>query len=66
MSDFLSKADYWLVSQALTLGYVVVTHEVSRPESKASIKIPDACQAVGLRWASPFTMLRTEGARFRL
>ncbi len=65
-SQFMAAGDYWLVSQALSLGHTVVTHEEPAPFSKSRIKIPDACNAVGVTWMSPFRMLRDEGARFRL
>ncbi|MBV9141482.1 MAG: DUF4411 family protein [Pseudonocardiales bacterium] len=34
ISDFLGKADYYLVAQAATLGYKVVTQETSDPTSR--------------------------------
>lgn len=64
VSDFLQAADYFIVAQALTLGYMVVTHEKPDPSSKRRIKIPDACAAVGVSWMTPFEMLRAEGAKF--
>jgi len=54
------------VSQALSLGYTVVTHEEPAPLGKKRIKIPDACNAAGVPWMPPWLMLRDEGARFRL
>lgn len=65
-AQFLSAGDYFLVAQALSLGYTVVTQEEPAPLSQKRIKIPDACNAVGVAWMSPFRMLRTEGARFKL
>ncbi len=64
VAEFLAAGDYFLVAQALSRGYVVVTHEEPAPLAQRSIKIPDACNAVGVRWISPFQMLRAEGARF--
>jgi hypothetical protein len=61
---FLAAADYFLVAQALSRGYTVVTHEKPAPASVRRIKIPDACNALGVRWTSPFEMLKFEGARF--
>jgi hypothetical protein len=66
ISDFLGKADYYLVAQAATLGYTVVTQEKSDPTSRRRVKIPDACGAVGVSSITPFTMLRAEKARFIL
>ena len=63
---FLQAGDYFLIAQALSLGYTVVTQEKPAPESRKRIKIPDACNAVGVPWMTPFEMLRAEGARFHL
>ncbi len=65
-AEFLSAGDYFLVAQALSRGYTVVTQEEPAPLSQRKIKIPDACNAVGVKWMSPFRMLRVEGARFNL
>ena len=54
------------MSQALSLGYTVVTQEKPAPDSQKQIKIPDACNAVGVSWMSLFQMLKAEGARFGL
>jgi hypothetical protein len=62
--DFFGKGDFYLVSQAREREFVVVTNEVSAPGSKARIKIPDACMAVGVRHMKPHEMLRIAGARF--
>jgi hypothetical protein len=42
---------------------VVVTHEVVAHSTK-KIKIPNACLGVGVRYVTPFEMLRAERARF--
>lgn len=65
-AQFAAAGDYFLVSQALSLGYTVVTHEEPAPLGKKRIKIPDACNAVGVPWMPPWRMLRVEGARFGL
>jgi len=66
VSEFFSVADYWLVAQALETGYTLVTHEVARPDAKKSVKIPDVCNGVGVKWMNPFDMLESHGARFEL
>jgi Domain of unknown function (DUF4411) len=66
VSDFLQRADYYLVGQAATLGYTVVTQETSDSTSRRRVKIPDACSAVGVSSMTPFNMLRAEKARFVL
>jgi hypothetical protein len=65
ITTFFEGADYYLVGQALALGYTVVTLE--KPEAKLSkVKIPDACVGLGVRFVTPFEMLRNERARFAL
>jgi hypothetical protein len=65
VNTFLQVADYYLVAHALTQKVVVVTHEVPS-ESVRKIKIPNACIGVGVKFMSPFEMLRKERARFIL
>lgn len=66
-ATFLQAGDYFLVAQAHSRGFTVVTQETPDPVvSRKRIKIPDACKAVGVSWMTPFTMLRTEKARFIL
>lgn len=66
VSQFLSVADYQLVAYAHAHGLKVVTMEKSEPAAKKKIKIPDACIAHGVDWATPFQMLRIEQASFVL
>lgn len=65
ISTFLQVADYYLIAHALADSHVVVTHEVPATSTKR-IKIPNACIGVGLRFMTPYEMLRTERARFVL
>lgn len=65
VSTFLQAADYYLVAQAHAAGHIVVTHEVLA-DSTRKIKIPNACNALGVPCIDPFEMLRREGARFVL
>lgn len=65
VTTFLQVADYYLVSQALAHGHVVVTHE--RVDSAVKrIKIPNVCLGMGISCLNPFEMLRAERARFVL
>jgi hypothetical protein len=65
VATFLQAGDYFLVAQALSRTFTVVTPETPDPVvSRKRIKIPDACKAVGVAWTTPFMMLRMEGARF--
>jgi hypothetical protein len=58
------RADY-LIAHALAGNHVVVTHELPG-NSPRRVKIPDACAGLGIRFMTPFAMLRTERARFVL
>ncbi len=64
-NTFLQIADYYLVAQALGGRHVVVTHE--KPENSVHrVKIPSVCLGVGVKFMTPFEMLRRERARFVL
>lgn len=65
VSTFLSVADYWLVAYAFAHGDIVVTHERAS-DGVSQIKIPNACLGLGIRFMSPYEMLRRERARFVL
>ena len=65
ISTFLQVADYYLVAYALAHGHTVVTHEVPSPSTK-KIKIPNVCLGLGVRFMTPYEMLRVERARFVL
>jgi hypothetical protein len=62
---FLACSDYFVVSQALTGGHTVITHE--KPENSVHrVKIPSACVALGVKYMTCWQMLRIERARFVL
>lgn len=65
IATFLQASDYYLVSQALAGKHTVITHEVPSA-SLRKIKIPDACIGLGIKFTTPFEMLRRERARFVL
>lgn len=65
INTFLQVADFYLIAHALADGHVVVTHEVPA-DSRKRIKIPNACIGLGLRFMTPYEMLRKERARFIL
>jgi hypothetical protein len=64
-NTFLQVADFYLIAHALAGNHVVVTHEVPA-NSPGRIKIPNACVGLGVRFMTPFQMLRIEQARFVL
>ena len=64
-TTFFDSGEYYLIAHALAHRHVVVTHE--RPsDSRKKVKIPEVCIGLGIRFMNPFTMLRTEHARFVL
>ena len=65
INTFLQVADFYLIAHALASGHVVVTHEVPANSTKR-IKIPNACIGLGLRFMTPYEMLRREQAKFIL
>lgn len=65
VATFFDVADYWLVAHALAHRCVVVTHERAA-DSARKIKIPNVCIGLGIRFISPYDMLRRERARFVL
>ena len=64
--DFANSADPWLVAFAAAHRDVLVTYEVSQPNSKSLIKLPDAAQQFGVNCIPPYVMLRQLKVRFEL
>ncbi|MBO3725700.1 DUF4411 family protein [Actinomyces bowdenii] len=54
-----SNADFLLVAHAAAYGLTVVTHEVADSGSRKRVKIPDACNAMGVSWCDTFVMMRS-------
>jgi hypothetical protein len=65
INTFLQAADFYLIAHALAGNHVVVTNETPA-NSPGRIKIPNACVGLGVRFMSPYQMLRIEQARFVL
>lgn len=66
VAEFLSVADFEIVAMAHAQSFTVVTHERPQPNARRRILIPDACDALGVQWLDPYTMLRTCNAEFVL
>lgn len=64
VTEFLSKADSYLIAYAMLGGHQIVTFEAPAPSSRNRIKIPDACSAFGVSSITPFQMLRQHGVYF--
>ena len=65
INTFLQAADFYLIAHALAGAHVLVTHETPA-NSPGRIKIPNACVGLGVRFMTPYKMLRIEQARFVL
>lgn len=65
-NKFLLDADHYLVGTAQAKGCTVVTQEVSSPDSRKKIKIPDVCAEFKVECKTTFDLLQEEGARFVL
>lgn len=66
VQDFLASADYQLVAHAHAHGHTVVTHELPNQAGRKRVKIPEACNAVGVKYVQPHELLRRQNARFDL
>ena len=64
--QFLRGADPWLIAFANVNSYTVATYEVSAPESKAKVKLPDVADQFQVTCLPPFEMLRSLNARLVL
>jgi len=64
-ATYAQAGDSQLVAHGHAHGLTIITHEVAAPTLK-KVKIPNACQALGVSCMSPYEMLRIEGASFVL
>ena len=58
LSTFTSVADAFLVATAAAKNMTLVTFETSSPDSKKRVMIPDACNALDVRYCDLNTVLR--------
>jgi hypothetical protein len=65
VSAFLQDPDYYLIAYGLAHRHVVVTHEIAS-DGVRQVKIPNVCIGLGLKFMTPYEMLRIERARFVL
>ena len=65
-SHFAGSADGWLIAYAQVNGYTVCSYEVSAPESKNDIKLPDIASQFGVSCDSPYDMLERLDVRMVL
>lgn len=60
-ADFVSVADSWLIAEALSQSVTIVTFETPDPLCKKRVKIPDVCNAVGVKFCNLNDAFRTLG-----
>ena len=62
--EFLGEnADPWVIAYASVIQGVVITQEVSAPESKRDIKIPDVCNEFNVEYCNVIEFLRKTGVQ---
>ena len=61
IKKFLGCADPWVIAKALSINSTVVTHELSQPEAKKRVKIPDVCNHFGVEPITVFDLIRRLG-----
>ena len=63
ISEFLDadEADAWLIAYAMTHGNQIVTHEVSAPNSKSRVMLPDAANPHNVTCIKTIDLFRTLG-----
>lgn len=59
--EFVAVADSWIVAEALSQSITVITHEVPDPLCRRRVKIPDVCNAVGVKYCDLNTAFRNLG-----
>jgi len=64
-ADFAAyeNADPWIVATAMEKGLIVISQEISAPDAKRSIKLPDICKQFNIRHIDTFSFLREAGFR---
>ena len=63
-ADFARSADGWLAGYAMANRAVVVTNEVSAPDARRRVPLPNLCDQFNIPCINTFEMLRNLGVRF--
>lgn len=65
-NEFLATdlADPWLIAYARKNNLTIITHEISQPNRKNRIKIPEPCLHFHVKYLSPIEMFRELGETF--
>lgn len=68
LNEFLNadEADAFIIAYGLsdTANYIIVNQEVSQPDRKNKIKIPEPCISLGVNYLNTIEMFRKLGATF--
>lgn len=66
LNEFLDadEADAWLIAASLNGRQTIVTHEVSNPQMKVRIAIPEPCDHFGVKYCNTIEMFRAMGVTF--
>ena len=62
--EFANSADGWLAAYAMANDAVVVTNEVSAPEARRKVPLPNLCRQFDIQCINTFEMLRGLNVRF--
>jgi hypothetical protein len=63
-AKFANDADGWLIAYAKVKDRIIVTQEVSSPDSVSKVKIPDVCRPLSVSCVDTFEMLRKLGIKW--
>ena len=63
-ADLAQGADGWIVAYAKAKGCLVTTMEVSNPNIKNRIKIPEICNAFSAKYVNTYDMMRRLNIKF--
>ncbi len=66
LNEFLDadEADAWLIAAAMKRNQIIVTNEVSRPEMKIRVAIPEPCDHFNVQFCDTIAMFRNLGVTF--
>lgn len=65
-SNFLAKADPWLIATAIRSHSTIITHEKAVGNNSKKIKIPNLCNHFKVPCLNIFELLQKEKVKFRL
>lgn len=65
-AKFLSKADPWLVAEAIQNKHQIITFEEQVPANSTKVKIPNVATNFGVKTLNLYDVIEASGARLRL